>query len=88
VTAPTNGKRAVVVTGASTGIGLACVEDLIAAGFFVFGSVRRTEDAERLHEKFSDDFAPCSSTLSMMPRSTPRRRMSLSNYRVKRWRGW
>ena len=58
MTAPTNGKRAVVVTGASTGIGLACVEDLIAAGFFVFGSVRRTEDAERLHEKFSDDFAP------------------------------
>ena len=42
MTAPTNGKRAVVVTGASTGIGLACVEDLIAAGFFVFGSVSRT----------------------------------------------
>lgn len=49
-------KKVVVVTGASTGIGLACVETLIAAGFFVFGSVRRAEDATRLHEKFGDDF--------------------------------
>ena len=57
MSAPTIDKRAVVVTGASTGIGLACVEDLIGAGFFVFGSVRRAEDATRLHEKFGDDFA-------------------------------
>jgi NAD(P)-dependent dehydrogenase (short-subunit alcohol dehydrogenase family) len=53
---PTTGdKRVVVVTGASTGIGLACVETLIDAGFFVFGSVRREEDAVQLQEKFGDD---------------------------------
>ncbi len=48
-------KKVVVVTGASTGIGLACVETLIDAGFFVFGSVRRAEDAISLREKFGDD---------------------------------
>ncbi|MCC3245489.1 SDR family oxidoreductase [Methylocystis sp. WRRC1] len=51
-------KRAVVVTGASTGIGAACVEMLIDRGFFVFGSVRRTEDAARLQARFGADFAP------------------------------
>lgn len=50
-------KRAVVVTGASTGIGHACVETLIDAGFFVFGSVRREEDAERLRETFGESFS-------------------------------
>ena len=48
-------KRVVVVTGASTGIGLACVEALIDAEFFVFGSVRREVDAVCLREKFGDD---------------------------------
>jgi NAD(P)-dependent dehydrogenase (short-subunit alcohol dehydrogenase family) len=51
-------KRAVVVTGASTGIGLACVETLAGAGFFVFGSVRKEADAERLEARFGADFAP------------------------------
>lgn len=51
-------KRAVVVTGASTGIGFACVETLIAKGFFVFGSVRREADALRLKARFGDAFAP------------------------------
>jgi len=51
-------KRAIVVTGVSTGIGAACVETLINAGFFVFGSVRRTEDAERLKARFRAEFAP------------------------------
>lgn len=50
-------KRAVVVTGASTGIGLACVEVLIEKGFFVFGSVRKEADAERLETRFGADFA-------------------------------
>jgi NAD(P)-dependent dehydrogenase (short-subunit alcohol dehydrogenase family) len=51
-------RRAVVVTGASTGIGLACVEMLIANGFFVFGSVRRQADAERLQARFGAAFTP------------------------------
>ncbi len=38
----------VVVTGASSGIGEACVRRLASGGFRVFGSVRRAEDAERI----------------------------------------
>ncbi len=55
--ATTSDKKVVVVTGASTGIGLACVETLIDAGFFVFGSVRGEEDASRLSQSFGDRFA-------------------------------
>jgi len=51
-------KRAVVVTGASTGIGAACAASLVQAGFFVFGSVRKAADAERLKGRFGDGFAP------------------------------
>src|ERR1041385_8343254 len=39
---------AVLVTGASTGIGEACALCLTAPGFRVFAGVRRTEDGERL----------------------------------------
>jgi NAD(P)-dependent dehydrogenase (short-subunit alcohol dehydrogenase family) len=51
-------KKAVVVTGASTGIGEACVRLLVDAGYFVFGSVRKAADAERLKAQFGDDVAP------------------------------
>lgn len=51
-------RRAVVVTGASTGIGAACAAALVKAGFFVFGSVRKTADAERLSGLLGDNFAP------------------------------
>jgi NAD(P)-dependent dehydrogenase (short-subunit alcohol dehydrogenase family) len=51
-------KPFVLVTGASTGIGYACVEALLASGRFVFGSVRKRTDARRLKEVFGDDFAP------------------------------
>jgi len=54
----TQSKRAIVVTGASTGIGAACVARLIGAGFFVFGSVRKEADAERLKALHGPDFAP------------------------------
>lgn len=40
--------RAVVVTGASTGIGFACAADLAAAGWRVFAGVRGEADAARL----------------------------------------
>src|SRR5438477_8562922 len=50
--------RSVVVTGASTGIGWACVKVLIASGFHVFGSVRKQADAERLAKEFGNSFTP------------------------------
>jgi NAD(P)-dependent dehydrogenase (short-subunit alcohol dehydrogenase family) len=50
--------RSVVVTGTSTGIGWGTAKVLIARGFRVFGSVRRTADAERLSAEFGDAFVP------------------------------
>jgi NAD(P)-dependent dehydrogenase (short-subunit alcohol dehydrogenase family) len=50
--------RSVVVTGASTGIGHACVRLLLDRGFQVFGSVRRPADAERLANAFGARFTP------------------------------
>ncbi|MEU8924538.1 SDR family oxidoreductase [Kitasatospora sp. NPDC048545] len=41
--------RAVVVTGASSGLGEACALQLSRVGFHVFAGVRRPEDGERLH---------------------------------------
>lgn len=40
--------RTVLVTGASTGIGAACVARLAASGWRVYAGVRRDEDGERL----------------------------------------
>ena len=53
-----NSRPAVVVTGASTGIGEACAQLLAEKGFMVFGSVRKTADAERLKARFGENFAP------------------------------
>ncbi|GGC75408.1 SDR family NAD(P)-dependent oxidoreductase [Chelatococcus reniformis] len=50
--------QSVVVTGASSGIGWACVEVLTASGFRVFGSVRKAEDADRLSREFGASFTP------------------------------
>ncbi len=50
--------RAVVVTGASTGIGEACALRLDTMGWRVFAGVRRDEDGARLKEKASDRLAP------------------------------
>ena len=50
--------RSVVVTGASTGIGHACVKVLVAGGFHVFGGVRKQADAERLAKEFGASFTP------------------------------
>ena len=50
--------RSVVVTGASTGIGHGIASVLIQAGFRVFGSVRRSEDAARLSSEFGPLFQP------------------------------
>ncbi|WP_203972619.1 SDR family NAD(P)-dependent oxidoreductase [Planotetraspora silvatica] len=47
-------RRSVMVTGASTGIGRACVADLVRAGFHVWAAVRRTEDEESLLREHPD----------------------------------
>jgi NAD(P)-dependent dehydrogenase (short-subunit alcohol dehydrogenase family) len=40
--------RALLVTGASTGIGAACVDRFVARGWHVYATVRKPADAERL----------------------------------------
>lgn len=51
-------RGSVVVTGASTCIGSACVKVLTAAGFHVFGSVRKATDGDRLAGEFGASFTP------------------------------
>jgi NAD(P)-dependent dehydrogenase (short-subunit alcohol dehydrogenase family) len=50
--------KSVVVTGASTGIGHGAAKVLVANGLRVFGSVRKTADAERLKGEFGAHFVP------------------------------
>lgn len=50
--------RAVVVTGASTGIGEACALRLDRMGFRVFAGVRKDADGEALRQKASDRITP------------------------------
>ena len=53
-----NRQRAVVVTGASSGIGEACVLRLDGLGFRVFAGVRRQQDGDALRRKASERLAP------------------------------
>ena len=48
--------QSVVITGASTGIGWAAAKLLLDRGFRVFGSVRKTADADRLKSEFGPNF--------------------------------
>ena len=48
----------VVVTGVSTGIGWGILKVLIGRGYRIFGSVRKTQDAERLSKEFGELFVP------------------------------
>jgi NAD(P)-dependent dehydrogenase (short-subunit alcohol dehydrogenase family) len=48
----------IVVTGASSGIGLAIAEIFLKKGFRVFGSVRNERDAERLKATLGEHFTP------------------------------
>jgi NAD(P)-dependent dehydrogenase (short-subunit alcohol dehydrogenase family) len=50
--------QSIVVTGVSTGIGWGITKVLIQKGFRVFGSVRKTQDAERLSKEFGTNFVP------------------------------
>lgn len=45
--------KKVLITGTSSGIGLACVEQFVGAGFHVTATVRKLEDEKRLKKKFS-----------------------------------
>ena len=51
-------KKSVVITGVSTGIGWGAVKVLTDQGFHVFGSVRKTADADRLKAAFGEAFTP------------------------------
>ena len=48
----------ILITGVSTGIGYSAAKNLIDAGYGVFGSVRKQEDADRLVSDFGDKFIP------------------------------
>lgn len=52
------GSRAVVVTGASTGIGEACALRMAERGYAVFAGVRRDEDGERLKAAANGTLTP------------------------------
>jgi len=53
-----SGKRSVVITGVSTGIGWATTKVLLDEGFRVFGTVRKQSDGDRLQAEFGDSFVP------------------------------
>ena len=46
----------ILITGASTGIGYTSTQHLLEKGFFVFGSVRNSKDAQRLESDFGENF--------------------------------
>ena len=50
--------RAILITGASTGIGEACALRLAGRGFTVYAGVRRTEDGERLQSQSQGVIVP------------------------------
>lgn len=47
-----------LVTGASSGFGLAICEQLVEQGYRVIGIARRAEPLQRLHQQFKDRFFP------------------------------
>ncbi len=48
----------ILITGASTGVGYGLAEVFTKAGYEVYGSVRRQEDAARLREELGERFHP------------------------------
>lgn len=51
-------RKSVVITGASSGIGHACVERMIHSGWRVFATVRKSEDADQLTSEFGPNLIP------------------------------
>ncbi|BAI74608.1 short-chain dehydrogenase/reductase SDR (plasmid) [Azospirillum sp. B510] len=58
MTPPVTNRPAVLVTGVSSGIGQAIAEDLMRHGYRVFGSVRRSPDADELRATWGEAFTP------------------------------
>jgi NAD(P)-dependent dehydrogenase (short-subunit alcohol dehydrogenase family) len=54
----TDDRDTILITGCSSGIGLACAEHLARRGLRVVAGVRRTEDAERLRQIASANIEP------------------------------
>lgn len=48
----------IVITGVSTGIGYDSARYLIERGYYIFGSVRKQSDADRIKADFGDQFTP------------------------------
>lgn len=51
-------RKSILITGVSSGLGKAFASELVAGGFFVFGTVRAMQDAEDLKRELSDNFIP------------------------------
>ena len=51
-------KNTVVVTGASSGIGRACVSRLLRTGWRVFAAIRKAEDGENLQREMGKGLIP------------------------------
>lgn len=52
------GKKAVVITGASSGIGRASVARMVQSGWQVFATVRKTQDGDQLRSDFGASVSP------------------------------
>ncbi|MFN2136433.1 MAG: SDR family oxidoreductase, partial [Candidatus Promineifilaceae bacterium] len=50
--------KTILITGVSSGIGLATAAALVEKGYRVFGSVRREEDARQVENQLGDLFTP------------------------------
>ncbi|SDX37877.1 SDR family NAD(P)-dependent oxidoreductase [Hymenobacter psychrophilus] len=50
--------KSVVITGVSSGVGLAAARAFLARGYRVFGSIRRDADAEQLRAELGPNFMP------------------------------
>ena len=50
--------KKIVITGVSTGIGYSSAKILCNAGYAVFGSVRKSDDAEKIKSKLGENFYP------------------------------
>ena len=50
--------KKVVITGVSSGIGFASAKILCNSGYIVYGSVRKSEDVERIMDKLGENFHP------------------------------
>ena len=46
----------IIITGASTGIGYSSAKILCNSGYFVYGSVRKEEDADKISAELGENF--------------------------------